>query len=100
MEFHQFKSIFGYIEAKSQHVCEIQFKYLSIFLFLTNSIQTFLQFSFFNKIQLKSLLNFLFSDKIRFKKIFKLLKLAVFISIKYSFNKKTWVSNRANYQSK
>ena len=71
----------------------------SFFCFSTNSIQTFIQFSFFNKIQFKSWFNFLFPDKIQFNNLFKTLKLAVFNSIKYSFNKKTWVSDRATLSS-
>ena len=67
----------------------------SFFCFATNSIQKLIQFSFFNKIQFKSWFNSLVSNKIQFKNIFKMLKLAVFNSIKYSFNMKTWVSDRA-----
>ena len=37
----------------------------------------------------------IFFDKIQLKNLFKMLKLAVFNSIKYSFNKKSRVSNRA-----
>ena len=71
----------------------------SFFCFSTNSIQKFIQFSFFNKIQFKSSFNSLVSDNIQFKNIFKILKLAVFNSIKYSFNKKTWVSDMASLRS-
>ena len=67
----------------------------SFFCFATNSIQKLIQFSFFNKIQFKSWFNSLVFNKIQFKNIFKMLKLAVFNSIKYSFNMKTWVSDRA-----
>ena len=67
----------------------------SFYVFLTNSIQTFIHFPFFVKIQFKSWFIILFSNKIQFKNLFKILKLVVFNSIKYSFNKKTWVSDRA-----
>ena len=71
----------------------------SFFCFATNSIQKLIQFSFFNKIQFKSWFNSLVSNKIQFKNIFKMLKLAVFNSSKYSFNKKWRVLNRATLSS-
>ena len=74
-------------------------KIYSFFCFLTNSIQTFIQFSFCSQIQFKTWLNFLFPDKIQFKNLFKILKLAVFNSIKYSFNKKTRVLDMASIGS-
>ena len=52
-------------------------------------------YQFSDKFHFKIWLICHFSDKIQFKNIFKILKLAVFNSIKYSFIKKTWVSNRA-----
>ena len=64
MEFHQFKSIFGYIEAKSQHVCKIQLKkWAHLSSFQQNSIQTFIHFSVFQRTQFKHLFNFHFSTK-------------------------------------
>ena len=58
-------------------------------------VKQLLIFHVFNNIKFKSSLIFQFPIKIQFKNVFKMLKLAVFNSIKYSFNKETWVSDTA-----
>ena len=98
MEFHQFKSIFGYIEAKSQHFCKIQlknglicplfnkiqFKHLfiflffnelnsniySIFIFQQNSIKKFIQFSVFRQNSIQKFIQNVEIGCIQFNKIF------------------------------
>ena len=52
-------------------------------------------FLFFTKFNSKIYSFLIFFIKIQFKNLFKIMKLAVFNSIKYSFNKKTRVSDRA-----
>ena len=64
---------------------------------LDSDVFVFFICEFSNNIQFKILFICNFLEKIPFKNIFKNLKLAVFNSIKYSFNKKTWRSNRANF---
>ena len=62
------------------------------------SIQQIIHFLICFKIQFNNLFIFKYLGEIQFKNIFKMLKLAVFNSIKYSFNKKSRVSNRANWK--
>ena len=77
------------------HFKKIQFKKLFICQFF-KKIQLKNSFIFFTKFNSKIYSFLIFFIKIQFKNLFKIMKLAVFNSIKYSFNKKTRVSDRAS----
>ena len=78
------------------HFKKIQFKKLFICQFFEKiQFKNLFIFFIFYKIQFKNIFIFNFFIKIQFKNLFKIMKLAVFNSIKYSFNKKTRVSDRA-----
>ena len=71
-------------------------KFYSFVIFLTKFNSKIYSFVFFlTKFNSKIYSFVIFFDKIQLKNLFKMLKLAVFNSLKYSFNKKSRVSNRA-----
>ena len=73
-------------------------KFYSFVNFLTKFNSKFYSFVIFlTKFNSKIYSFVIFFDKIQLKNLFKMLKLAVFNSIKYSCDKKTWVSNRARH---
>ena len=78
------------------HFKKIQFNKLFIRQFFKKiQFKNLFIFFIFYKIKFKNIFILNFFIKIQFKNLFKIMKLAVFNSIKYSFNKKTRVSDRA-----
>ena len=89
-----YRTFFGYFETKPHFFDNFC---LQCFIFFTKFNSTFYSFvNIFTKLNSKIYSFVIFFDKIQLKNLFKMLKLAVFNSIKYSFNMKTWVSDRAN----
>ena len=101
-----FRTFFGYISLFWQfffsifnRFYKIQFNILFICKYFDKiQFKNLFICQFSNNIQFNNLFIFKYLGEIQFKNVFKMLKLAEFNSMKYSFNKKTRVSNRANLQ--